>query len=73
MLGVLNETEWTHSTNGTIYQNSFGAYWVLNDSDNTVAPLVWGRLYNNVKARHISEAEIDTFLKRPQSHFQINL
>lgn len=73
MLDTLNATPWTHKIHGAIYQNSYGTYWVVSDDGTGVSPLVWGRPYNNnVKVQHISEAEIDTFLKRPQSHFQIN-
>ena len=67
-LDTLKATEFTHNQHGTIYQNSYGAYWVKNDTE-TVCPLVWGKPYNNVKVKHIREAEADTFLKRPQSQF----
>ena len=37
-LDTLKATEFTHAEYGTIYQNSYGAYWVKNDDD-TVCPL----------------------------------
>ena len=70
-LDTLKATGFTHEECGTIYQNSYGSYWVL-DGDN-VCPLEWGPPYNNVKASHISEASVDTFLKRPQSQFSIGV
>lgn len=62
---VATKTKWTLNDGREIYQNKArGTFWVFNE-DGTVSPLVWGKVYRNAKAGHISEAKVDSFIKHP--------
>ena len=65
---TLRATEHTHVEYGTIFLNSYGVHFVKVDAK-SIRPLVWGKPYNNVKAEHISEAEVDSFIRHDSSRF----
>ena len=62
---VMEQTEFRINDGRVVYQNKKrDTFWVFNE-DGTVSPLQWGSIYKNIKALHISDAEVDSFIKHP--------